>query len=227
MQYIRCLIVGDGAGFGLVQQRLATLPIKDSGLGILTMTDTMQYCYLASQAQTQHLQNSILRLPATTDLCLGFHTTLQSFTQACEIPLPDFNINDVAPHYMKSLAAIYFGAIREKILTRFSFSTLEVTVWKCNRSDHAMDFLKAIPIPGLNQEVGSRQFSSVLQYRLAIPLFEEGNKCTCCRKLMDIFGDHAIHCASEVGLKFRHDLVKDILADMCYRAGWGLSVYQC
>ncbi|XP_026426417.1 uncharacterized protein LOC113322530 isoform X1 [Papaver somniferum] len=55
MCYLRQLVVGDGAGFGLVQQRLPTLPMKDGGLGILTMADTMKYCYLASQAQTQHL----------------------------------------------------------------------------------------------------------------------------------------------------------------------------
>ncbi|XP_026391877.1 uncharacterized protein LOC113287356 isoform X2 [Papaver somniferum] len=40
MDYLRRLVVGDGAGFGLVQQRLATLPIKDGGLGVLTMADT-------------------------------------------------------------------------------------------------------------------------------------------------------------------------------------------
>ncbi|XP_026383936.1 uncharacterized protein LOC113279455 [Papaver somniferum] len=219
MQYLRRLVVGDGAGFGLVQQRLSTLPIKDGGIGILTMSDTMKYCYLASQAQTQHLQNSILKLPITADLCPGFHSVLQGFTQACGISSPDFNIKDTAPQYMKSLEAIYFGAVREKVPSSFSLSSCEATVWQCNRAYHAMDFLKAIPIPCLNQAVGPRKFSYVLQYRLAIRLFEEDNKCSCCGKIMDIFGDHAIHFASEVGLTFRHDLVKDILADMCYRAG--------
>lgn len=36
---------------------------------------------------------------------------------------------------------------------------------------------------------------------------------------MDAFGNHAIHCASEVGLIFRHDMAKDVLADICYKAG--------
>lgn len=61
MKYLRQLIVGDGAGFGLVQQRMATLPIKYGGLGVYTMTDTSKYCYLASYTQTQHLQNTILQ----------------------------------------------------------------------------------------------------------------------------------------------------------------------
>ncbi|XP_026378263.1 uncharacterized protein LOC113272672 [Papaver somniferum] len=81
-----------------------------------------------------------------------------------------------------------------------------------------MDLLKAIPIAGLNQAVGARQFSVVLQYRLGIPLFEAGSSCSICARPW-IYGDHAIHCVREVGPKFRHDMVRDAFADMCYKAG--------
>lgn len=37
---------------------------------------------------------------------------------------------------------------------------------------------------------------------------------------MDIYGDHALHCAKDVGPKFRHDLVQDVFADICYKAGF-------
>lgn len=36
---------------------------------------------------------------------------------------------------------------------------------------------------------------------------------------MDVYGDYALHCAKEVGIKFRHDLARDTFADICYRAG--------
>ena len=32
-------------------------------------------------------------------------------------------------------------------------------------------------------------------------------------------GDHALHCSSEVGVKFRHNLVRDIFVDICCKAG--------
>ncbi|KAL8157996.1 hypothetical protein AgCh_002631 [Apium graveolens] len=32
---------------------------------------------------------------------------------------------------------------------------------------------------------------------------------------MDQWGDHAVHCSSDVGVKFRHNLVRDILVDIC------------
>ncbi|PWA93264.1 exostosin-like protein [Artemisia annua] len=36
---------------------------------------------------------------------------------------------------------------------------------------------------------------------------------------MDQWRDHAVHCASEVGVKFRHNLVRDILVDICSKEG--------
>ncbi|XP_026378606.1 uncharacterized protein LOC113273051 [Papaver somniferum] len=36
-QFLGHLVTGDGPGFGLLQQRLVTLPIKDGGLGVYTM----------------------------------------------------------------------------------------------------------------------------------------------------------------------------------------------
>nr|GEW70622.1 pentatricopeptide repeat (PPR) superfamily protein [Tanacetum cinerariifolium] len=36
---------------------------------------------------------------------------------------------------------------------------------------------------------------------------------------MDQWGDHAVHCCSEVGVKFRHNLVRDILVDICSKVG--------
>lgn len=36
---------------------------------------------------------------------------------------------------------------------------------------------------------------------------------------MDQWGDHAVHCSSKVGVKFRHNLVRDILVDICSKAG--------
>ncbi|XP_026392583.1 uncharacterized protein LOC113287919 isoform X2 [Papaver somniferum] len=92
---------------------MATMPIKDGGLGVYTMADT-----------------------------------------------------DAAPHYMKSLTTIYFGGVRNTLPSSFALNDREYLLWQYNKKEHAMDFLKSIPISGMNQSVGSRQFSVVLQYRL-------------------------------------------------------------
>ncbi|XP_026418541.1 uncharacterized protein LOC113313982 isoform X2 [Papaver somniferum] len=36
---------------------------------------------------------------------------------------------------------------------------------------------------------------------------------------MDTFGDHAFHWAKDICTKFRYDLVRDVIADICYKAG--------
>lgn len=105
MQYLRQIVIGDGAGFGLTQQRLTTLPIKDGGLGIHTMSYTCQYCFLASCAQTRHLQDTILQQASSMESSHRYQLALQSFTQVCGLTDSNFNINDAAPQFMKSLEA--------------------------------------------------------------------------------------------------------------------------
>lgn len=214
VQYLRQLVVGDGAGFCPVQQRLATLPIKYGGFGIYTMSDTGKYCYLASYAQTQHLQHNILKLASPSVPSPSFEYAPQIFTQACGTPVSNFDINDAAPHFMKTLAAKYFDVVKETLPSNFTLTDREAILWQHNKVKHAMDFLKAIPIVGLNQVVGPRQFNVVFQYRLGIPFFEAESLCSICARPMDQYGDHALHCASEVGLKFRHDMFRDVIADI-------------
>lgn len=79
-----------------------------------------------------------------------------------------------------------------------------------------MDYLKSIPIPGLHQSLGPLPFRGVAQYRFGIPLFSENSTCLCCGRDMDIYKDHALHYASAVGQKYRHNLMRDVILDICY-----------
>lgn len=35
---------------------------------------------------------------------------------------------------------------------------------------------------------------------------------------MDVFGNHALHCAKDIGIKYRHDIARDTVFDICYKA---------
>ncbi|XP_026428642.1 uncharacterized protein LOC113324540 [Papaver somniferum] len=165
--------------------------------------------------ETLELQSIILRRT-------GFNTNLvraaDSFNSICS-PVSLICIDSSATHSMKMLAVVYFDAVNKDLTTNFKLSERDSMLGKSNRMKHALDFLMAIPIVGLNQKIGARQFSAVLCYRLGIPLFELDSMCPFCKREMDIFGDHAVHCANEVCLKFIHDLVHDTIADICYRVG--------
>jgi len=78
----------------------------------------------------------------------------------------------------------------------------------------------AIPIEGLGQRMSPVEYRSILKYRLMIPLYPLRGVCPVCHKhRLDEFGEHAIHCNTHPGFKYRHDHVRDILFDVLWRAG--------
>lgn len=149
-----------------------------------------------------------------------FANALHDFNTACSASISTPGLEDVAPvHSMSSLATIYFDIVVSSMPTSFKMTDRDRELWQCNRDQHAQDFLLAIPIEGLGQKIGPRHFSAILKYRLGIPFFEEDGVCPSCSSAMDKFGDHAVHCKNDLGLKFRHDLLREIIADICYRLG--------
>ncbi|XP_026412030.1 uncharacterized protein LOC113307792 [Papaver somniferum] len=116
-QFLRYLVTADGAGFGQLQQRISTLPINYRGLGVYTMEDTNQYCYIASCYQTKYLQSNILQ--GSTDLGPNFQSALDSYMQICGMSSSSFDINDIAPQPMHHLATRYFDVVTKSIPTTF------------------------------------------------------------------------------------------------------------
>ncbi|GKB68757.1 hypothetical protein Tco_0930169, partial [Tanacetum coccineum] len=56
---------------------------------------------------------------------------------------------------------------------------------------------------------------------LCIPLFSMSKPCSACSRVFvgDIYGDHAVSCAGIIGIKHRHNVVRDTLVDICYHSG--------
>lgn len=77
------------------------------------------------------------------------------------------------------------------------------------------------PISGLGQTMNARTYRCVLCYRLGVPLFTVQVPCSACSRVFtgDIYGDHAVSCAGIVGIKHRHNIVRDVLVDICSRSG--------
>ena len=69
--------------------------------------------------------------------------------------------------------------------------------------------------------MNSRTYRCVLCYKLGIPLFSQSIPCSACSRVFDgdLFRDHAVSCTGIVGVKHRHNGVRDTLVDVCYRAG--------
>ncbi|GJW86583.1 hypothetical protein Tco_0161923, partial [Tanacetum coccineum] len=93
-------------------------------------------------------------------------------------------------------------------------------VFECLHAPHAHDFLLAICTDEIGQHMSPMEYHIILKYRLVIPLFSVYAICLVCRKAcLDSFGEHAVHCKEILGFKYRHDIVRDVLFDICRCAG--------
>ncbi len=216
------LVVCGGPFFGDLQWRLATLPLKLGGLGLYSAIEASTYAFVASRAQSWVLQDHILRDSGLRGLDPDFSEALDNLRiKVPSIELLNLSNKDtVPPKIQHTLANALFRQIVEKMEGDFSMTQRQKAVFKCLQAPHAQDFLLAMPIDGLGQHMSPVEYRSILKYRLLIPLFPSDEVCPVCRKAcLDSFGEHALHCRELPGFKYRHDLVRDILADICRRAG--------
>ena len=68
--------------------------------------------------------------------------------------------------------------------------------------------------------MSSVEYRTIQKYRLMIPLFPVDEICLVFRKAcLDSFREHAVHCKELPSFKYRHDMVRDVLFDVCRRVG--------
>ncbi|GJR40673.1 putative reverse transcriptase domain-containing protein [Tanacetum coccineum] len=215
------IVTASGPGFGDWQWRLATLPFAFGGLGVYCAGDVLSYAFLASRLQSASLQTKLLRHSGIVSSGLAFDSALNAFNVKMEIDLLSNSSEIAAPKLMKKLADIYFTSVTQMAESTFSLSTRQMALWKSQMEDHTSDWLRVVPISGLGQTMNGRTYRCVLCYRLGVPLFSVSKPCSACSRVFigDIYGDHAVSCAGIVGIKHRHNVVRDTLVDICYRSG--------
>nr|GEY95029.1 hypothetical protein [Tanacetum cinerariifolium] len=82
---------------------------------------------------------------------------------------------------------------------------------------------------GAQLTMNGKTYRYVLCYRLGVPLFSVSKPCSACSKVFtgDIYGDHAVSCAGIIGIKHRHNMVRDTLVDICFRPGISAGLDVC
>ncbi|KAJ0523272.1 putative exostosin [Helianthus annuus] len=219
---IEDIVVGGGPFFGDLQWRLASLPMRLGGLGLLSARDVGVYAFVASRAQSWELQDHILRNSGVVELDGDYLQVLGHLN----VSLPDFDIGgfsnkDTAPSKpQQTLANALFSKIAQSLGEISDLSSRQKAVWECLKGPHAQDFLTVIPIEGLGQCMSAIEYRAIVKYRLMIPMYPEDETCPICRKAcMDKYGEHAVHCKELLGFKYRHDWVRDVLWDILRRSG--------
>ncbi|GJR95485.1 putative reverse transcriptase domain-containing protein [Tanacetum coccineum] len=178
-----------GPGFGDRHWRLATLPFAFGGLGVYSAGDVLNYAFIASRLQCAALQTKLLRHVGIVTSGSTFDDALCVFNNAMEID--------------------------------FLSTPSEMALWQSEREEHTFDWLRVVPISGLGQTMNGKTYRCVMCYRLGVPLFSVSKPCSACSKVFtgDVYGDHAVSCAGVIGIKHRHNTVRDTFIDICSRSG--------
>ncbi|GJX71718.1 putative reverse transcriptase domain-containing protein [Tanacetum coccineum] len=167
------------------------------------------------------LQTKLLRRTSIVSPGLIFDDALSVFNTSIEIDLFCNPSEITATKLMKKMADIYFTRVTKNAKSTFSLSSRQMALWTSQREDHTSDWLTTVSISGLGQTMNGKTYRCVLCYRLGIPLFSGSKPCSACSRVFtrDIYGDHVVSCAGIIGIKHRHNVVRDTLVDICYHSG--------
>ncbi|GKE90472.1 hypothetical protein Tco_1567947, partial [Tanacetum coccineum] len=168
----------------------------------LCVFESAQHSFdLALSSYLEHisagLQTKLLRHTGIVSPGPIFDDALSVFNTSMETDLLSNPSEIAAPKLMKKMADIYFTRVTKNAESTFSLSPRQMALWTSQREDHTSDWLRTVPISGLGQTMNacSRVFAG------------------------DIYGDHVVSCAGIIGIKHRHNVVRDTLVDICYRSG--------
>ncbi|GJS96181.1 putative reverse transcriptase domain-containing protein [Tanacetum coccineum] len=215
------IVTASGPGFGDWQWRLATLPFAFRGLGVYSAGDVLNYAFIASRLQSAALQTKLLRHVGLVAYGSTFDDALCVFNASMEIDFLGNPREIAAPKLMKKMADKYFTRVAKDAESSFSLSPRQMALWLSQREEHTSDWLRVVLIFGLGQTMNGKTYRCVLCYRLGVPLFSVSKPRSACSKVFigDIYGDHAVSCTGVIGIKHRHNAVRDTLVDICFWSG--------
>ncbi|GJZ27148.1 hypothetical protein Tco_0571401 [Tanacetum coccineum] len=158
--------------------------------------DVLNYAFFASRLQSASLQTKLIGHSGIVASGNTFHDALCVFNKKMKTEILSNPSEIVAPKLMKKLADIYFTRVTQTAESTFSLSPRQMALWQSQMEDHTSDWLWVVPISGLGQTMNA--YSRI---------FAE-----------DIYGDHAVPCAGIIGIKHRHNVVRDTLVELCYHS---------
>jgi hypothetical protein len=212
------LLPADGFGFTDTHWRIASLPLSAGGLGLASASLLLESAFLSSYTFTLSLQDRLL--PPSTPPSSEFSAAVYTY----QLRVPSYSAHQRpsgSPHdTTTSLGAAVVAAERATLLSEVDRRTSSLLL--SSSLPHAFAWLLALPDGRFHLTMDSMAFRCRLAYHLGVPLFHPDRRCAFCQSSMDLYGDHALHCAAGRGVShtFRHHRVRDTVRRLLRGAGF-------
>ena len=83
----------------------------------------------------------------------------------------------------------------------------------------ANTWVSVFPNPAFGYYMGSLEFILAMRFLMGLRIYKEGTKCEPCDLVMDVYGDHAMHCRHGPERILRHNSVRDVFCQTAQAAG--------
>ncbi len=179
------VVVGEGPGFGPLQDEIASLPLSAGGLGIPRAEDILPYAFLASATQTLRLQEELLgdrEVPVVGALRLAQEYFCTEVPLVHQDLMGDSIIADVG---LQAKLGSLLSDHRRRALLALPAKERLLEVIESAARPHAGAWLQALPVLRLGQTMAAVEFRCRLQYHLMIPMYRAGSRCPRCSGIMD------------------------------------------
>ncbi|GJX70756.1 RNA-directed DNA polymerase, eukaryota [Tanacetum coccineum] len=112
-------------------------------------------CGFASQS-TQNTETKLIRHAGIVAFAPTFDDALYVFDTSMKTKLLSNPSEIAAPKLIKKMEDIYFTWVTKNAESTIFLSPRQMALWKYQREDHTLDWLRAVPISGLRQTMNAR-----------------------------------------------------------------------
>jgi len=197
--------------------------LKNNGLGIQSAVQMAESGFIASIAQSFHLQKQMSKSPDTFMPRRELHETILSYEALTKTKVDFEDLTKI-----KKPQAFLLKTITEKQLELYESKLTGLQKVKHFSGKASMGLLYSVtPNPAYNTILTNEQFITKTKLLLNMNFHKMINKtCGCCRKAkLDTLGIHCLSCNGKGGGMFnRHQAIAKVVKDMCREAEIPVSV---
>ena len=218
----RLLFTTVAPGKSVVAQ--AALSLKKGGLGLKGDVYFAAACYTASAVQSSELVAKILRCDEWKSSELEHARSM--LREAIDEDILDVtDLDSTDRKIQRRLVQARDETRLRRLRTNADSARQAKRLGHISKHGGTGQWLRAVPTYGRHLTLSSRQFAVSCRYLLGSHIYTGHDACQRCHKLMvDVHGDHTLHC-HHTGLKtVRHNALRDLLARYCRSSGMTVQV---